>query len=226
MKKLGIIGGAGPLASALFYETLISESYARRKEVPEIFLINYPFTRGMSLDERKDNEDIIINELAYCIKVLVQNGAEMAVLVCNTLHLFLKKLSNESLQFHSLPETVITAARERNHRCLLVLGTENTCHSHLYKLAGTHVEYPSLKNQKLIAKVIDHVLEGKILESDSHLITEIIQQTFIEFAYVEFDGVILGCTELPVLHHHYPIASAKTIYDSIKIPAKTVVGIL
>ena len=65
MKKLGIIGGAGPLASALLYETLIQESYALGRQVPEIVLINYPFSRGLSLEEGKNNEEIIHQELSY-----------------------------------------------------------------------------------------------------------------------------------------------------------------
>lgn len=223
MKKLGIIGGAGPLASALLYETLIQESYALGRQIPEIVLINYPFTRGLSLDEGKKNEELLQDELRYCIKILVNTGVEIGVLACNTLHLFLRQLPQSPLQFHYLPELVVDAAKEKKHHRLLILGTQNTCRSRLYQLAEIQAIYPSSQDQKLIDGVIDRLLEGKILKSDSLLVTQVVAKTSL---LNDFDGVVLGCTDFPVLHHHFPISSVKPIYDSIKIPAKTLIGFL
>jgi aspartate racemase len=223
MKRLGIIGGAGPLASALLYETLIQESYARGVQIPEIILINYPFTRGLSLTEKNENEKTIQDELNYCIKILLKNDVELAVLACNTLHLFLKSFSHLSIPFYSIPELVTDAAQKHQHHRLLILGTENTCCSGLYQHSGIQTVYPSEKNQKLINGVIDRVLEGKILRGDSVLVSHVIKDAS---RLNDFDGVVLGCTDFPVLHHRFPIASVKPIYDSIKIPAKTLVGLL
>jgi aspartate racemase len=223
MKKLGIIGGAGPLASALLYETLIQESYARKCSIPEIVLINYPFTRGLSLEESKENEKAIHKELNYCIQILKESGVELGILACNTLHLFLNQYSRLSIQFCHLPEIVIQAAREKKHHRLLILGTQNTCRSHLYQLAGIQAIYPSLQDQEALDAIIDRVLEGKILKQDSLLASQTIERALQRN---DFDGVVLGCTDFPVLHHRFPIRSVKPIYDSIKIPAKTLVGCL
>lgn len=223
MKKLGIIGGAGPLASALLYETLIQESYAMGRQIPEIVLINYPFTRGLSLEESKENEKTIHKELSYCIQILQGSGVELGILACNTLHLFLKQHSHPFIQFYYLPELVIQAAQEKSHHRLLILGTQNTCHSHLYQLADIETIYPSSQDQDTLDGIIDRVLEGKILKEDSHLTSQVIVRALSQN---EFDGVVLGCTDFPVLHHRFPIQSIKPIYDSIKIPAKTLVGVL
>ncbi len=224
MKKLGIIGGAGPLASALLYETIIQESYTAGKKIPEIVLINYPFTRGLSLSERKENEKILQDELLYCLKTLNTSGVEMAVLACNTLHLFLKTLLPQvPFPFHYLPKLVVDAAKERQHHRLLILGTQNTCHSHLYQLAGIQTIYPSNQDQIVIDEVIDRILEGKVLKNDSCLVSQVIEKMSL---LTEFDAVVLGCTDFPVLHHRFPISTTKPIYDSIKIPAKTLVGLL
>lgn len=224
MKKLGIIGGAGPLASALLYETVIQESYAVRRRIPEIILINYPFTRGLSCKEGKENEKTIHSELKYCIQFLAKNQVEVGVLACNTLHLFLKKHIHPSIQFYHLPEIVVKAAKNQQHHRLLILGTQNSRHFNLYQQTESmQTIYPSSSNQTMIDGVIDRVLEGKILKEDSSLISHVIEKTLEKES---FDGVVLGCTDFPVLHHHFPIASSKPIYDSIKIPAKTLVGIL
>lgn len=223
MKKVGIIGGAGPLASALLYETFIQESYILGRQVPEMILINYPFSRGLSLLEAKKNKNLIHNELNYCIQFLEKNGAEIGLLACNTLHLFLKQYSSSSIQFYQLPQLVVQAAQSQRHNRLLVLGTQNTCHSNLYQMAGIHMIYPSTQNQFEIDCVIDRILEGKILKEDASLVSRVIEASLQQEL---FDGVILGCTDFPVLHHRFPISSPKPIYDSIKIPAKTLIGLI
>lgn len=223
MKKLGIIGGAGPLASALLYETLIQESYARGLQVPEMVLINFPFTRGLSFDEGKENKISLINELGYCVQFLIKNGVEIGLLACNTLHLILRNIPQAPVQFYSLPELVIKAALDKKHLRLLILGTENTCRSHLYQHAGIQAIYPTSENQKLLDEVINRVLEGRVLKEDADLVAQIIRQISRSN---DLDGVVLGCTDFPVLHHRFPIHSDQPVYDSIKLSAKTIVGSL
>ena len=219
MKKMGIIGGAGPLASALFYEIMVRESYRKACQLPEIILINFPFTRGLSLEEGKDNRGIIQDQLDYCIHKLAQNEVTEAILTCNTLHLYLP--IEKSIIFHSLPELVMQHALQNGDHRLLILGTQNTCRSELYQHPKMEMVYPSSCQQKLIDDVIDRVLVGKICEADSRLLSQIIKERNRKDS---FDGVVLGCTDLPVLHHHYPIQSLKPFYDSIKIPAKVLGG--
>src|SRR5690348_2579881 len=103
MKKLGIIGGAGPLASALFYETLVYESYRLRYPLPEILLLNYPFSRGLTPQESQENGVMVREELLHCLKVLEEAGAEVGILVCNTLHLELAKAPRGSVRFLRIP---------------------------------------------------------------------------------------------------------------------------
>ena len=170
MKKIGIIGGAGPLASALLYETLVQESYALRRQVPEIVLINYPFTRGLSCQEGKTNAQAIHAELSYCMQFLTQSGVELGILACNTLHLFLEEQSPSSFPFYHIPQLVVKAARSQCHHRLLILATQHTCRSNLYQMEGIQPLYPSSEDQTKIDCVIDRVLEGKILQEDADLV--------------------------------------------------------
>lgn len=222
MQKIGIIGGAGPLASALLYETLVHESYQQRLQVPEIILLNYPFSRGLTLDERKDNEQKIQHELIYCLEALVKHGVNVAVIACNTLHLYVQSLPQALLKVLSIPHLVLEQARENSHKRLLIMGTQNTCRSDLYRHPEITMVYPSSKAQQAVDEVIDRVLEGTICQEDSALLAEVLAT---ESKRQAFDGIVLGCTDLPVLHHRFPIASGKPLYDSIKIPAKILIQI-
>lgn len=223
MKKIGMIGGAGPLASALFYQTFIQESYFQARQVPEILLINYPFTRGLTLAERQANKTVLEDELSYCIKVLEQHQVEIGVIACNTLHLYLQRVPKTSIAFISLPQMIMEEALANGHQRLLLLGTQNTCRSELYQGAGITMLYPPPLEQGLVDEVIDHVLTGKVDLRDSILLSQMLERLTTS---MHFDGVILGCTDLPVLQHYFPMHSLKPIYDSIKIPAKKLRGIL
>ncbi len=219
MKKIGIIGGAGPLASALFYETIVQECYLQAHQVPEILLINYPFSRALTLEEGVVNESKLKDELQYCVDILSQYRVDVGILTCNTLHLYLPLLEGKKtpFSFYALPFLVMEEAKERGHRRLLILGTQNTCNSQLYQHPEMEMVYPYPQHQRLADEVIDRVLKGEITPKDSFLMSEVISQIASENS---FDGVVLGCTDLPVLHHRFPIASKKPLYDSIKIPAK------
>lgn len=217
MKKIGIIGGAGPLASALLYETLVKECYALRKPVPEMVLINYPFTRGLTLTERDQHHHILKHELTSASQILIQQEVDIALLACNTLHKYLGEISFPNIEFLSLPQAVLSNALTHNHRNLLILGTQNTCFEGLYKHRDVKLVYPEYAEQALIDRIIDQVLEGTILSENAFLISQMLKMK------KGCDGAVLGCTELAVLHHHFPIRSPLTIYDSIKIPAQILI---
>ena len=221
MKKLGIIGGAGPLASALFYETLIHESYQLGHPLPEIVLLNYPFSRGLTPEESRNHGIVVREELRHCLQALERAGAEVGVLVCNTLHLELAQAPIGNICFLQIPDLVLEKIHEKKSKRLLLLATQNTCDSSIYHQSGVTIFRPSLKEQKVVDNAIDHVLMGTFSEQDSLQIMELIRN-FPE----EIDGVILGCTDLPVLHHHFPIRLSIPIYDSVKIPAKTIMRFL
>lgn len=214
MKKLGIIGGAGPLASALLYETVVRECYYQKLPLPEIFLLSYPFTRGLTYEEGVDKQTRIERELQHAIEILEKNRVELALLACNTLHIYLRR---PVIPFFSLPEATLQEALKEGKRRLLILGTQNTRRHQLYAGGELLPHYPNCREQRLIDRVIDQVLEGEIRKQDA-----VDLSSYIASFADRVEGVVLGCTDLSVLHHHFPIVSEIPIYDSIKIPAKNI----
>lgn len=219
MKKIGIIGGAGPLASSLLYESIIRGCYEAKVTVPEMFILNFPFTRILTEKEKQSSSSIVTEELAYCVQCLERCGAEIGLLACNTLHLVLKQLPTSIVKFHALPDLVLKEAVEDNANALLFLGTQNSRLSGLYQRSPIRIVYPSTSDQRNIDDIIDRVLEGSLLEADSLLIGQMIERAVLENT---IEGVVLGCSDLPVLHHHYPVKSNVKIYDSIKLPAERI----
>lgn len=93
MKRLGIIGGLGPLASSLFYEKLVLMCYQYREDIPDLLLVNHPFTRDFcpkGLEEGNSNEELIKKGFHRSLKILIKNEIKYAVMVCNSMHLYLE----------------------------------------------------------------------------------------------------------------------------------------
>ena len=223
MKKVGIIGGAGPLASSLLYESVVEDCYLHGAEVPEMLILNFPFTRCLTKAEEAENVPRVLKELSYCISVLEKQGIEIGLLACNTMHLFLRMLPKSLVEFKELPELVLEEAKQANARSLLILASQNSCRLGLYYDATMTMVYPSEESQRIVDHAIDKVLCGKMSAEDSLAMSRLIQQVSTK---IDIDGVVLGCTDLPVLHHRYPITSPCPIYDSIKNPSKKIRGLL
>lgn len=219
--KIGIIGGAGPYASALAYRFLLDACYhdgaKKSPKIPELFLLNFPFTRGLSLEESSQNEDTIRKELQYCINALARAGVEAAGIACNTLHLFLDGLDFQGIRFISLPRCVLGTAARLGCKRLLFLGTPTAISRGLYNYPGIELVSPLTQEQKIVEAAIDRILRGKILPADSEALCGIIAAAHRRSP---LDGAILGCTELPVLHNTHPLlCEGVAVFDSIQILA-------
>lgn len=215
--KIGIIGGAGPLASSLLYRLIVEECYRKKKDIPEILLINFPFTRGLNKSESEKNYNILKEELAYCLDILRLNHIELAMIACNTLHLFLEKKMLRSLKFIHLPKTVLEKAIEKGFQKILILGTQTTTSSNLYLHEQLEIFVPDSNSQDRVSKIIDDILEGVVKEDQAKELINISKQLFNKYG---FEALILGCTELSLLNDRFSLETRNfEILDPLKILA-------
>lgn len=115
-------------------------------------------------------------------------------------------------------ETVRTVAIE-NVKRVLVLGTPFTLQNKLYQnklqKAGVKVEVPNIRDQKRLFEVIISVLNnGPTRKSQDELLS-------IINAYKRgVDGVVLGCTELPLVLRN--VRMEIRTFDTLQILADAV----
>jgi aspartate racemase len=228
-RKLGIIGGAGPYASALFYHMLCKAHYSKihseersSTSMPEVVIINYPFTRGLTVSESQAHARLLCAELQYCIDLLAQQQVEKMAITCNTLHAFVSSLDLKRIELISIPALVMQTAIQQGLRKLLILATQTTRSSQLYCHPNLEAIFPFSEEQAIVDQVIDRILSGVLTETDSQLLCRLIK-TIRERESIE--GVVLGCTDLPVLHHSYPLKiGSLPLFDSIQIPAQALIN--
>lgn len=228
MKKIGIIGGAGPMASCQLYKEIITEfqryGCKNDRDFPEIVIINYPFSNMLNVQEYVINQQVLIDELQYCFDWLYEQKVDIAVIACNTLHIFIKQIKIKIPCFIAIPDVILNDAIKKDVKKLLILGTEMTNQMQLYRSEFVTCITPDQNDQLVVSTVIDNILAGNINEHDAKKIDQIINNYKQEAA---IDGVVLACTELPLLYEQYANTVFKglnelIIFDSIIMMAQEV----
>lgn len=212
-KPIGIVGGAGPMASIFLCQTIIEicqKEYGCNdySDFPEIILESYPFIRG---DREKIRHDI-----ALCFSKLQKAGAKLFSIASNSFHGFLPDTT--SVAFVNLVlESVGEASRLQVSKAL-ILAAQPTIDLKLYELTGLQCIYPSKEDQQLIQKIIREVAGGMITKDQAQQLKGIIN-TLQEKSQI--DGIIIACTELPLIHRQFPIAeTGLPVVDTVEVLAR------
>lgn len=213
-KPIGIVGGAGPVASAFLYTTIIElcqKQYGSNDydEFPEIILDSYPFIRG--------NPDKVQQDLAFCFKKLKKAGAELISLASNSLHAFLPDVSQ--IAFVNLIVESFQEAKRCSISKALILSSQATIDLKLYEHIGLQCTYPSIEDQKQIQKMIRKIAVGIVTENQGKKLKEIIELSKQDPA---INGVLIACTELPLIYRKFLLSTweSLTVIDTLEILAK------
>lgn len=210
----------GPQASAKLLEVLIamcSEDYGAKDgtDYPEIILNSIPVPE---FNSNKNNIGTAFNILESRVKDLEIFNPLCFGIACNTAHLLLENLQSKTkIPFISIIDEVAKEVSEEQINKVGLLATPVTINSRLYqnvlKKKGIDVVIPSLLEQKIVEEIIRNILAGKSNREDKKNLLFIAKNLLDRRS----QGVILGCTELPLIFpKHFPAP----VFDSIEILAK------
>lgn len=200
-KKLGILGGVGPLASVYFTDLLVSGTVADcdQAHIP-FFLYNdvYIPDRSAFLLGKSDNSPL--PALIDGVKQLEGLGCDLIVVTCNTAHYFYDEIAAAvSVPVLNIIENALNSAKEQhpNLEKIGILATDGTVEGKVYKNVaekmGIKYTSPSAKTQEEIMSLIYDVKIGKEIDPNTIL------RAAAELEADGCDAVILGCTELSVV---------------------------
>lgn len=208
------MGGAGPVASNLLYSTIIEicqKQYGSNDyhEFPEIILESYPFTRG-------DRENIR-QDIALCFAKLKRAGAELFSIASHSFHGCLPDVS--AMTFVSLVQESLAEASARHISRPLIIAAQATIDLKLYEQKGFQCVYPSEQDQKLVQTMIREIAGGVVTNGQRLKLAGIIE-SFQKQSLV--DGVIIACTELPLIHRKFPLSGfvELPIIDTVEVLAQ------
>jgi len=205
MKKIGLVGGTGPESTLMYYKELNSriDSLTGEKTMPDIAIESVDFRRAWNYVCEKEY-DALAEYLAEKVKCLEAAGCEVISLTAVTMHIVfdeIVKKSGTKLSLVSIPKAVSEEAVTRGIKKIGLLGTIFTMEQNYMKKdlvdAGVQVFVPEKSERELVAKRIYEELEKGIVKKSTlaefvEIINKMVKRDGIE-------GIILGCTELPLL---------------------------
>jgi aspartate racemase len=201
-KRIGILGGMSPESTVEYYQ-YITRTYTERYGdygYPEVLIYSVSFQPYVDWPS-EGRWDQVADGLSAAARQLEAAGADFIVIATNTMHLVVDEVQAAlSVPVLSLLDAVGVAIRARGLRVAGLLGTRFTMEKGFYADAlaekGIRVLVPEADEQRLVDDVIYHELVcGEIREASRRRFVEIIEGLAARGA----QGVILGCTEIPLL---------------------------
>ena len=225
-KIIGLIGGMGPYASAYFYKLLLKKSgdlygVKNNNDYPEILIDSVPVPDFISNTKQLD---IARKILISRIKKLNNFGCKVIAIVCNTAHILYPELSNYSrANFLSLIDLVTARAKKLGMKKVGLLATRTTIELKIYETGLSKMGIQVINPSKQIQKVHEEIIRKTIATEETNLFKEKLYKTTQEFISKEhLDGVILGCTELPLV---FPTDRFNNAIDCLDILADELLNI-
>jgi aspartate racemase len=201
-KTIGILGGMSPESTVAYYE-YITHSYTERfgdYGYPEVIIYSVSFQTYVDWP-RAERWDLVAEGLSEAARAVAAAGAEVILIATNTMHIVFDQVAaNVDVPMLSLLDAVGEAIRERDMETVGLLGTSFTMEKPFYQRAlaekGINVVVPDPDDRKLVNDVIyQELVAGDIRDESRQTFVSIIRKLARRGA----EGVILGCTEIPLL---------------------------
>lgn len=202
MKVIGMIGGLGPEATLDYYKRIIE---ATRTEgtlaTPELVIYSVSLEEVLGLVGRQEWSHLIYL-LVTKIKSLKAAGADFAFISANTPHIVFDEVQAKSpLPLISIVTATLEKTKELGLKKVGLLGTKFTMQHNFFapQFAGQGIEVvvPSEADQEYIHdKLVQEIEIGIFTDQTRKGLEAIIERMR---ASDGIDGVILGCTELPLI---------------------------
>jgi aspartate racemase len=198
-KRIGILGGISAESTAAYYSRIIRGYFERYQDdyYPEIVIFSLNFQRFTDLENSGD-QAAYIDEILGGIRALEAAGADFVLMAANSPHAVYEQVAARArVPILSIVEVTAQKARSLGLCRLLLLGIKFTMQSSFFQETcgrlGIEVLTPTGPEQDEIDRIIFGELAHGLLKDESRArLLEIL-------SHYAVDGVILGCTELPLL---------------------------
>ncbi len=223
MKTIGLIGGISWESTAEYYKLLNEEIKTRLggRHSANILMYSFDFDEIYNFNQNEDFNSIGKRLTEEAIN-LENAGAELLLLCANTAH----KWANDVKDKINIPLVHIADATGRSItdagiKKVLLLGTNLTMAGEFIKGKlltdfGINVLVPESEDRNIVSDIIyDELIMGKFLEPSRQKILSIIKK------FDDIEGVILGCTELPLIIK--PEDTPLQLFNTTELHAKAAV---
>lgn len=202
MKKIGLIGGMSWESTLLYYELINKKVKAILGGLHSANCVieSVDFSEIAELqakDDWKALDKLMINRA----RSLENAGAELLMICANTMHLCVEAIGQATnISIVHIAEVTAEQIKETQLDKVALLGTKFTMERDFFKNTlieqGIDVIVPDQKDRDLVHEIIyKELVRGEITLASKKIYLEIIDTLRAKGA----QGIILGCTEIPLL---------------------------
>ena len=227
MQVIGLIGGMS-WNSTLEYYRIINESFTRRLgglHSARLVLYNLDFD-DIQRAQHEGHWDDLTSVLVDAGNAVKRAGADFLVICTNTMHKVTDDLEEKvGLPVLHIVDVTGDAIREQRLHRIGLLGTRFVMTEPFYQERlrdrfALEVFVPGEDDIDTIHQIIyNELCEGKIKASSRRVCADIMSRLVDEGA----EGIVLGCTELPLLVQPSDIRAP--IFDTIRLHAEAAVNL-
>jgi aspartate racemase len=223
MKTIGLIGGITPESTVLYYRILndLAQKEFGRSSSSKVIInsMNFEEIQNLLKAGRWDLLNVIMSEAG---KSLESAGADYILICANTMHLCIEAVKKAvSIPVIHIAEATAKEITNSKLNKVALLGTkytmENTFFTDILKKNALDTIIPNQDDRQIIHDVIyDELALGILNDASKKKYINIIQELIKQGA----EGIILGCTEIPLLIEQEDVSVP--IFDTTKIHATEV----
>ena len=203
MQKIGLLGGLSWVSTAEYYRHLNVLMQDRLGGVASARIVLESLNRQDYVDaviERKDEASACAMILDAC-RSLEQAGARFIVISCNDVHRFVPDVAPKiQIPFLHIAEVTAQAIVTKGLKKVGLLGVMKTMESEFYQEIlskyGVEILIPGLADREYIhSRIYDELVMNTFSDSTKAGYLDVIERLNGSGA----EGIILGCTEIPLL---------------------------
>ncbi|WP_430409058.1 aspartate/glutamate racemase family protein [Kordia sp.] len=220
MKTIGLIGGITWQSTILYYQVLNTLAAERLggKHSAKCIIHSVQFEEIHKL-QAEGRWDLLDELMANAAKSLENAGADCILICANTMHLTIETVRNNvSIPVIHIAEATAEKIVAKELKTVALLGTKYTMEKDFYKdvLAsfGIKTLIPNDEDRDEIHRVIyDELSKGELKPSSKQAYLDAIER----MQQAGAEGIILGCTEIPLLIKQEDVAIP--VFDTTTIHA-------
>ena len=226
MKVIGLIGGMSWESSSEYYRLINQETRKRLGGLNSARVLIYSVNHhDINELEEKDRWPELIEIMVESARRLEKGGADFILICCNAMHKIAEQIQNSiEVPLIHIADAAAKAVKRARLLSVGLLGAKAVMEEEFFKdnlvSADLKVLIPAENDREFINYVIFNQLAcGKIVEESREKTLEIIKS----LKTAGSQGVILGCTELPLLIREED--SVLPLFDTLRLHAQRAVDL-
>lgn len=202
-KKVGILGGMGPLATVDLFGKIVQNTPATLDQDHLRIIIDNNPQIPPRVEAILEGAESPLPAMAESARLLEKAGADFIVMPCNTAHYWIEELrAAVSVPVYSMIENAAAFAAEKFGRLsgrILLLATGATVSLNLYQEAFAAkrlvLQLPNLAEQEMLDKAVRRIKAGEV--ADNPYLADL-NDMLAGYAAGGTEVLLAGCTEVPL----------------------------